>query len=644
MDNLKSQFTKRKIANTINHIKKTREESTIKQIETEKKLIEKLKKHKQSRHQRPNTTTDQRHSPVKNYSKPSKQNFSKSNPTPAPKLPAYKGKKVKIIALGGYEEVGKNCTAIEYDNDIILIDLGFQFPDKDMLGVDFVLPDLDYIKKNKNKLRGLFITHGHLDHTGGIPYIIQQIGYPPIFGTRLTTSLIKQRLEEFPDIAATLKTIDPEKDKIRLGSFNIEFFRVNHNIPDAIGIVIHTPQGTIVHTGDYKFDFTPATDKPADLQRIAAIGSQKVMVLLSESTNSGHKGHTISEKEIGENIDIAFSKCDGRIIIATFSTLLSRIQQIINAAHKHHRKVTFLGRSMLQNVEIASELKYFKLPHEVLIDPRHMNKTPDKNLVIIATGSQGQENSAVGRMATGDHNRVKLKKTDTVILSSSPIPGNENPITNMIDNIIRQGARVIDDKTMDIHASGHGSSEDLKTMISLIKPKYLLPIHGSLSMRYNLAQIGIDLGIPEDNNILLDNGQVAEFGNQQLVSTTNKVSCGLVFVDGLGVGDVGNVVIRDRQQLSVDGMMTVIAIVKKDNYKTTDKDLHIISRGFVYMKDADPLMNKIKTKILEIINHRHANTQVDLSTIKNRIRDEIGEFIFNETQRRPMIMPAIFEV
>ncbi len=635
MDNIKSQFTRKKIVSTINKIKKTHDEKSKKQMETEKKLIEKLKKHKQHHH-----STNQK-KPFSTRKSPIKQTYSKKPTTPKTN---YKGKTLKIIALGGFEEVGKNCTAIEYDNDIILIDLGFQFPDKDMLGVDFVLPDLDYIKKNRSKLRGLFITHGHLDHTGGIPYLINQIGYPPIFGSQLTINLIKQRLTEFPDITATLKTINPEIDKIKLGSFNIEFFRVNHNIPDAIGIVIHSPQGTIVHTGDYKFDFTPATDKPANLQRIAAIGSNKVTVLLSESTNAGQKGHTISEKEIGENLDIAFTKCDGRIIIATFSTLLSRIQQIINAAYKHHRKVTFLGRSMLQNVEIATQLKYFKLPPNVLIDPRDINKTPDKNLVIIATGSQGQENSAVGRMATGDHNRVKLKKTDTVILSSSPIPGNENPITNMIDNIIRQGAKVIDDKSMDIHASGHGSAEDLKTMIALIRPKYLLPIHGSLSMRHNLMQIGIDLGIPEDNNILLDNGQIAEFGNYQLINANKKVTSGLVFVDGLGVGDVGNVVIRDRQQLSVDGMMTIIAIVKKDNIKTNDDDLYIISRGFVYMKEADPLMKKIKIKILDIINHRHEKTQIDLSTIKNRIRDEIGEFIFNETQRRPMIMPAIIEV
>ncbi len=630
--NIKSQFTKKKIANTIKEVKKNHSHGVQKQQETEKKLIDKLKAHKAGK-----------------SSPPKRQHVSKykARPHGKPKTDlrsSYKGKKLRVYAVGGYEEVGKNCTAIEYGDDIILIDLGFQFPDKDMLGVDYVLPDLNYIKKNKHKLRGLFITHGHLDHTGAIPYLIKDIGYPPIFGAQLTASLIKHRLEEFPEIQATIKNINPEKDKIKLGSFNIEFFRVNHNIPDAIGIVVHTPEGTVVHTGDYKFDFTPATDEPADLQRIAAIGSQGVTVLLSDSTNASSKGHTISEKDIGEGLDIAVGKCEGRIIAATFSTLLSRIQQIINSAYKHNRKVAFLGRSMLQNVEIATELKYFKLPPDTLVDPRAIKKLPDKNIVIIATGSQGQENSAVGRMATGDHRFIKLKKTDTVILSSSPVPGNENPITNMIDNIIRQGAKVIDNKSMDIHASGHGSAEDIKTMISLIKPKYLLPNHGSLSMRTALGQIGRDLRIPDDNIIMLDNGQSAEFGKHNLLSSDKKLESGLVFVDGLGVGDVGNVVIRDRQQLSVDGMITIIAMVKKGNIKTKDSDLYIISRGFVYMKEADPLMNKIKSKVLDIINHRHDNVELDLSSIKNRLRDELGEFIFRETKRRPMIMPAILEI
>jgi ribonuclease J len=636
--NIKSQFTTKQIQTSINHVKEAKKQQADKQSEIEKKLIDKLKKHKTEKHRsfKPSYHDN-------NQSKHAPKKFHKTEPKAGPKV-KFQGKKLKIIAIGGFEEVGKNCTAIEYENDIILIDLGFQFPQSDMLGVDYVLPDLSYIKKNRTKLRGIFITHGHLDHTGAIPYVINQIGYPPIFSSRLTLSLIKQRLSEFPDINAILKQIDPEKDKIRLGSFNIEFFRVNHNIPDSIGIVVHTPEGTIVHTGDYKFDFTPATDKPADMQRIAEIGRNKVLVLMSDSTNAGHKGHTISEKEIGENIDIAFSKCDGRIIVATFSSLLSRIQQVINSAARYHRKVTFLGRSMLQIIEIATELKYFKLPPGILIDPRDMRKYSDEKIVIIATGSQGQESSAVGRMSTGDHRQVHLKKSDTVILSSSPIPGNESPITNMVDNIIRQGARVIDDKSMDIHASGHGSNDDLKTMISLICPEHLLPIHGSLSMRYNLSQLGQDMGIPEEKVILLDNGGIAEFGQKRLLSTDQKVTSGLVFVDGLGVGDVGNVVIRDRQQLSVDGMIVITVIVRKDKIKASEEEIFIVSRGFVYMKEADQIMKQIKNHIIRIIDHHDQKAQVDLSAIKNQIRDDIGEFVFAQTQRRPMIIISTIEV
>lgn len=621
--NIKTEFTKHSINPVSNNNPASPPLDPIRQ-----RLVDKLKEHKMSRE------NHRRHS----YHSP------KITPEKVRSRLTARKNKLKIIALGGYEEIGKNCTAIEYGNDIIIIDLGFQFPDKDMPGVDYVLPDISYLLKNKNKLRGIFISHGHLDHTGAIPYLLPKLGHIPVFSSRLTISLLKQRLEEFPGVTASLKAIDPDNEKIRLGCFTIEFFRVNHNIPDAISIVVHTPEGTVIHTGDFKIDFTPATDEPANLQRIAQVGSQKVLALISESTNAHQSGHTISEKTIGENLDLAISKCPGRIIVSTFSSLLSRIQQIIDSAHKYNRKVCFTGRSMLQNVEIATKLKFFKLPRDILIHPNELNKLADNRVIIIATGSQGQESSAVGRMALGEHRQVRIKKTDTVILSSSSIPGNESIISNMIDNLIRQGARVIDDKNLDIHASGHASSEDLKIMLSLIKPKYLLPAHGVLNMRYAHCQIGQDLGIPEDNCILLDNGQIAEFSQGQLINSKTKVPSGLVFVDGLGVGDIGNVVIRDRQQLSGDGMIVIIAKINKDKPATADGDIDIISRGFVYMKEANPLMNEIRSRIIKIINERAEGTHPDLVLIRNRLRDEIGSFVFEKTQRRPMVIPMTIEV
>lgn len=602
--NIKNQFKRKTIQN-----KKPNSATKKELADREKRLIAKLKDHK------------------------------KKIKTPIPPKNT-----LKIIAVGGFDRIGKNCIGIEYGQDIIIIDLGFAFPSSDMLGIDYVLPDMSYFIKNKKKIRGIIISHGHLDHTGGIPYILPQLGNIPIFSAQLTSEMIKKRLEEFPDITANLKTVDPLRDKIRMGQFEVEFFRVNHSIPDAISVVVHSPEGTIVYTGDFKFDFTPATDNPANLQKITEIGKKGVLAMLSESTNAHHSGFTISEKEIGESLDIAFSKCQGRIIVGTFSSLLSRIQQIINSASKHKRKVSFAGYSMLQNFEIATRLKYYNLPKNILIPPRDIKKYQDKEIVIIAAGSQGQENSALGRMSTGNHRHIKLKKGDTVILSSRPVPGNESSVFNLIDNVIRQGANIIHDENMDVHTSGHGSAGDLKLMMTMVNPKYLIPNHGSLYARYCHSKLGQDIGIPEEKTILIDNGQIAEFSRGKLVSTKKKIPSGQVFVDGLGVGDVGNIVIRDRQHLAGDGIIVIIAQIKTDNAPAIDKDIDIISRGFVYMKEADPLIKKIREQIIDIINRRGENTQVDLTQIRNDLRDEIGEYVFSATERRPMIIPVTIEV
>ncbi len=552
-------------------------------------------------------------------------------------------KSLRVIPLGGLEEVGNNMMLIEYDQDILIIDMGFMFPSEEMLGVDYAIPDIRYLEKNQNKIRGIIITHGHLDHTGGIPYILPKIGYPPVFGTKLTCGLIKERLEEFKmHKKISLNIFDP-KDSLKLGVFIIEFFRVNHNIPDGVGVGILTPEGLVVHTGDFKFDYTPQDQKPTDFTKIAEFSSKGVLVACSDSTNAEEPGYAIPEKKIEEVIDDIFDDAKGRIIVATFSSLLSRIQQIINASINHDRKITISGLSMQKSIEVGTRLGYLKFPKEYFVPLNRIKNYKDNQITIIATGSQGNEYAALSRMSRGEHREIKIKKGDTVILSSSPIPGNERAIHAVMDNLYRQGARVLYKKIMDVHTGGHGRQEDLKLMLSLLQPKYFIPIHGEHHMLVAHANLAESIGIPQENTFIMDNGQILEIKSGQAKIASEKIPAGFTLIDGLGVGDVGNIVLRDRQVLAKDGMVVIICEIDSDQAKLI-KEPNVISRGFVYMKKSGRLIHQIKREVEKLFSGRGKEYSTDFPDMKASIRDRVGAFIFKKTERRPMILPVIIEV
>lgn len=570
--------------------------------------------------------------------------FKKSH-EPLKSIKESVGSKLRVIPLGGFEEIGKNMTVFEYGDDIIIVDMGFQFPDEEMLGIDYVIPDTSYLEGRKNKIRGAIITHGHMDHTGAIPYIIPKKFNPPIYTAKLTAEMIKKRQEEFGTVSdLQINVVDPDKDVIQLGVFRIEFFRVNHNIPDGMGVAIHTPVGLLVYTGDFKFDHTPVDEKPTDFSKLAKYGGQGVLALFSDSTSVDQQGHSISEQEIGKNLDDIVADVKGRLIIASFSSLISRIQQIINAAAKHGRKVAIVGRSMNDNIGIARELEYLKTPKGIFVDIREAKKLPDHEVVIITTGSQGEEMSGLMRMASGAHKDVRIKKGDTVILSSSPIPGNEFSIVGMMDNLFREGARVIYNKLMDVHTGGHARQEDLKLMIDLIKPKYLVPIHGERHKLVMHGDIAQSIGMKEENILVIDNGQIIEFDqNKNGRVTKEKVSSGYVMVDGLGVGDVGNIVLRDRQVMSKDGIFVVILTIDRRTGRLLNSP-DIISRGFVYMRESEDLINNARDQIRKSLEKKDGTYPSNWSYIKTKIREDIGEFLYKHTQRRPMVLPVVIEV
>lgn len=553
--------------------------------------------------------------------------------------------RLRLIPLGGLEEIGKNCLAIEFSQDIILIDLGFQFPDEEMPGIDYVIPDTSYLQKNRDKIRGVIITHGHMDHTGAIPYIIKNIGNPPIFGTCLTIGLIKQRLEEFKlEKYAKLNTFHPD-DTLKLGGFKLTFFRVNHNIPDGVGVVIHTPLGILVHTGDFKFDDHPVDDLPTEFAKIKKVSQEKVLVLFSDSTNAENPGHSLSEEVIGESIEKIFEQSRGRIIFTTFASLTSRIQQVINAASKYQRKVAVSGLSMEKTVEVALRLGYLKLPKKIFVKIDRVQNYPDNQLVILSTGSQGQEMSALARMTRGEHRQIQIKKDDTIVLSSSPIPGNERAIHNIMNRLVDAGARVIYKKTLDIHTSGHGNQDELKEMIKMVKPQYFVPVHGEHYMQIHHSYLAQEVGIPEKNIFMLFNGDSLEINQgRQAKIIRNQIPAEYVMVDGLGVGDVGNVVLRDRQVMARDGMVVVIAAIDKNRHLVNAPD--IISRGFVYMKASEKLIKETKNRVTQIVKN-YTNNQsksINWSPLRSLIRDDVGQFLFAKTERRPMILPLVIEV
>lgn len=553
-------------------------------------------------------------------------------------------KKLRIIPLGGLEEVGRNMTVFEYGNDIIIVDMGLQFPEEDMPGIDYIIPNINYLKGKEKNIRGVFITHGHYDHIGAIPHLIPRLGNPSIFTAALTAGIIKRRQEDYPNNSRlNIKVVNFES-KINLGSFRVEFFHVNHNIPDVLGLAIFTPEGLIIHTGDFKFDHSPTADKPADIGRIAQLGAQNVLALMSDSTGAEHPGYSISEQDIQKTLDEIFSRAEGRVIVSTFSSLISRVQQIITLSEKYGRKVAIDGYSMKTTVELANNLGYLKIKKGTIIRPEHIKNYPDNRISFMCTGAQGEGRAVLMRIINREHRHVSIKKGDTIIFSSSVVPGNERTVQNLKDQLYRQGAMVIHYKMMDVHAGGHAQIEDLKMMINLIKPKFFIPIHGNYYMLRLHANIAESVGIPKENLIVAGNGRVIEMARSSAVITREKVPSNYVMVDGLGVGDVGNVVLRDRQQMSKDGMFTIIVIVDSKTGKIVGSP-DIISRGFVYMKGSTELIQETKKKVAEIVNRKAAGEHsANWSYVKDNIRDKIGQFLFTKTERRPMVLPVVIEV
>lgn len=551
---------------------------------------------------------------------------------------------LKVIPLGGLEEVGKNMTVLEYGQDILIIDMGLQFPTEEMLGIDYVIPDISYLQDKKDRIKGVVITHGHYDHIGAIPYLLPKLDFPKIYATKLTKGMIEKLVSEYDFSNKVTIHSFVESDILYLGPFRLEFFHVNHNIPDGVGIGVFTPVGLLVFTGDFKFDNTPINEKPTNFTKIASLAGQGVLALFSDSTNAESPGFAVSEQEIKKIIDRLFAQAKGRIIFSSFASLIARIQEVIESASKYGRKIAVSGRSMANNIEIAAKLGYLKYPEDIFIKINEINKYPDNKIVILCTGSQGEDMAALSRMARGEHKHVQIRKGDTVILSSSIIPGNERSVFAIYDNLLRQGAEVIYEKIMDIHTGGHAKAEELKMMIRMVSPKYFIPIHGERHMLEAHKKIAQDLGLPQENIFVADNGQIIEFSSEGGRLTDRKVPTSYVMVDGLGVGDVGQIVLRDRQAMAKDGVFVIIVTVDhKTGRLVTSPD--IISRGFVYMKESEKLIADVRQKIKKLMaSGTKEGIPADWSHIKMKIREEIGQFLYDQTERRPMVLPVVIEV
>jgi ribonuclease J len=553
---------------------------------------------------------------------------------------------LKIIPLGGLEEVGKNITLFEYQNQVLIVDMGLQFPDEDMPGIDFIIPNIEYLTLHpEKKILGIFFTHGHYDHIGALPYLIEKLKYPKIFTCPLTRGIILKRQEDFPELKPLdIVTINKNRKKpIILGPFEVTPFHLNHNIPDTIGLAIKTPVGLIIYATDFKFDFQPIADVPADLSRIASFKSLGVKLLMSDSTGVENIGHSISEKAIMDNLEIIFSKAPGRIILATFASLISRLQQAIYLSEKYNRKVVIEGYTMRNNAMIAEKLGYLKIKKGTIINWKEALSLPPKRLTILCTGAQGESDATLMKVANREHKYLKIIKDDTIIFSSSVVPGNELAVQNLKDSLAKQGAKVYHYKMMDIHASGHGYQEDLKMMINLVQPQFFMPIHGFYSMLKSHGELAEGLGIPSSNIIIASNGQIVEMDKERVYLTNKFVPANHVMVDGLGVGDVGEVVLRDRQTLSKDGIFIIIALVDKKTGLLYSEPA-IISRGFVYMKESKKLIDQTKKKVKEIVAQCTKGQTFNEGYIRNNLRDKIGLFLFNQTQRRPMILPVVIEI
>jgi len=530
---------------------------------------------------------------------------------------------------------------VEYGEDIIIIDSGLMFPDDEMFGVDLVIPDTSYLNDKKQRIRGIFISHGHEDHIGGLPYVLPMLDFPPIYATRLTQGLISVKLKEHKLLDRTVINVVTPGDQVALGECLVEIVRVNHSVPDAVALAIHTPIGTIVHTGDYKFDHTPTDGRPADFGTLARIGNQGVLVMMGDSTRVETPGYTPSERVINDSFDKLFANAPGRVIIATFASLLSRVQQIVDTAVRYERVVALVGRSMVNNVQMAIDLGYLNIPKGTLIRAEDINKFPPERVVIICTGSQGEPTSALTRIANQDHRLVRIQQHDMVILSATPVPGNEKMINRTINNLFRQGADVYYQAIANVHVSGHAAQEELKLMLNLLRPNFFLPIHGEYRQLILHAKLAYSIGIPEDHIIVAEDGDIVEVTPESM-KVVDHAPIGNVFVDGLGVGDVGQIVLRDRQVLAQDGiLMVVLTVDKETGHPIAGPDL--VSRGFVYMRDSEELLESARERVLEsfIGLNGHAS---DWSFVKDKIKHTLSEFLYEKTHRRPMILPLVMEV
>ena len=554
---------------------------------------------------------------------------------------AFKKEKLKIIPLGGLQEIGKNITVFEYGDDIVIVDCGLAFPEDDMLGIDLVIPDFTYLEKNQDKIRGLVITHGHEDHIGAIPYLLQKINVP-IYATKLTAGLISHKLEEHKLLKSTKLKIVNQGQTITLGKIRVEFIRSCHSIPDAVALAIHTPAGTVVHTGDFKIDYTPIDDERMDFGRLAELGNKGVLALMSDSTNSERKGYTMSESTVGEVFDKLFFNCTKRIVVATFASNVHRVQQIVNSAVANNRKIAVCGRSMINMISTAMELGYINVPENVFIDIDMIKNYTDEQLVIITTGSQGETMSALTRMAAGEHKKVTITSNDLVIISANPIPGNEKYVAKVIDDLMKIGAEVVYSSLEAIHVSGHACQEEQKLMLSLVRPKYFIPVHGEYRQLIAHSETAKKVGIKPENIFLTTNGRILEL-NEDEAALTGTVPFGKVMVDGLGVGDVGKIVLRDRQHLSQDGLIIVVMSMDSATGEIVAGP-DVISRGFVYVRESENLMEDVKKMLREEVRKLEEHGVRDWSTIKSRLKDSLRDYIFAKTKRNPMILPIIMEV
>ncbi len=548
--------------------------------------------------------------------------------------------KIKIIPLGGINEIGKNITAIEYKEDIIIIDCGLKFPDDDMFGIDIVIPDVSYLIKNSEKIKGIFLTHGHEDHIGALPYVLRQLNVP-VYGTKLTLGIVETKLKEHGLLSSTELVRVKSKDIIKLDSVSVEFIKTNHSIADSVAIAIHTPLGVVLHTGDFKIDYTPIDGEMMDFGRLAELGKKGVLVMMADSTNVERPGYTMTEKVVGETFLQLFAKAKGRIIVATFASNVHRIQQIITAAEAYGKKVAVSGRSMENIVQVAIELGYLNVGQDVLIPVDQISKYPNEKVVVITTGSQGEPMSALARMAASEHRKINIIPGDTVILSATPIPGNEKLVSKVVNQLFKKGAQVIYGSEQKIHVSGHACQEELKLMQALVKPKFFIPVHGEYRHLKKHGEVAMEVGLSEKNLLIPENGDVIEVARNYIKKTGTVIS-GQVFVDGLGVGDVGNIVLRDRKHLSQDGILTIVITMEKQTGKVVSGP-DIISRGFVYVRESEGLMDDARDIVKSVLKDCEERQITDWATLKSKMRDELREFLYEKTKRKPMILPIIME-